>query len=47
MEASEPGQQDGRILLIDDDAALGGYLVRVLHQRGGFDAVHERLAVAP
>ena len=41
MEASEPGQQSGRILLVDDDAALGGYLVRVLHQRGGFDAVHE------
>ena len=29
MEASEPG----RILLIDDDPALGGYLTRVLTRR--------------
>ena len=41
MEASEPGQRDGRILLIDDDAALGGYLTRVLRERGGFDVTHE------
>jgi two-component system, NtrC family, response regulator HydG len=40
MEASEPGQR-GRILLIDDDAALGGYLTRVLRGRGGFDVTHE------
>jgi two-component system response regulator HydG len=36
MEAS----QAGRILLIDDDPALGGYLTRVL-TRGGFDVTHE------
>lgn len=29
MEASESGQQGGRILLIDDDPALGGYLTRL------------------
>ena len=36
MEASQPG----RILLIDDDPALGGYLTRVL-TRGGFEVTHE------
>ncbi|MFY9928301.1 MAG: response regulator [Streptosporangiaceae bacterium] len=36
MDASEPG----RILLIDDDPALGGYLTRVL-TRAGFDVTHE------
>jgi two-component system, NtrC family, response regulator HydG len=36
MEAS----QTGRILLIDDDPALGGYLTRVL-TRGGFEVTHE------
>jgi len=36
MEASQPG----RILLIDDDPALGGYLTRVL-RRGGFEVTHE------
>jgi two-component system, NtrC family, response regulator HydG len=36
MEASQPG----RILLIDDDPALGGYLARVL-TRGGFEVTHE------
>ena len=41
MDASEPGQQRGRILLIDDDPALGGYLTRVLQARGGFDVTHE------
>ncbi len=41
MEASEPGQRDGRILLIDDDAALDDYLTRVLRERGGFDFTHE------
>lgn len=39
-----PGQGDdgepGRILVVDDDQALGGYLVRVL-RRGGFDVAHE------
>jgi LmbE family N-acetylglucosaminyl deacetylase/CheY-like chemotaxis protein len=36
MEASQPG----RILLIDDDPALGGYLSRVL-TRAGFEVTHE------
>jgi len=36
MEARQPG----RILLIDDDPALGGYLTRVL-TRGGFEVTHE------
>jgi DNA-binding response OmpR family regulator len=36
MEASQPG----RILLIDDDPALGGYLTKVL-TRGGFEVTHE------
>ena len=41
MDDNKPGQQPGRILLIDDDRALGGYLMRVLRQRGGFDVTHE------
>jgi two-component system response regulator HydG len=41
MDATEPDQQPGRILLIDDDPALGGYLTRVLRMRGGFDVTHE------
>jgi DNA-binding NtrC family response regulator len=41
MDASVPDQQPGRILLIDDDPALGGYLTRVLRVRGGFDVTHE------
>jgi two-component system response regulator HydG len=41
MESSEPRQQRGRVLLIDDDPALGGYLKRVLSGRGGFDVTHE------
>jgi LmbE family N-acetylglucosaminyl deacetylase/CheY-like chemotaxis protein len=40
MNASEPGHP-GRILLVDDDTALGGYLTRVLRGRGGFDVRHE------
>ena len=36
MGASQPG----RILLIDDDRALGGYLTRIL-TRGGFAVTHE------
>jgi DNA-binding response OmpR family regulator len=36
MEASQPG----RILLINDDPALGGYLTKVL-TRGGFEVTHE------
>jgi DNA-binding NtrC family response regulator len=41
MDASVPDQQPGRILLIDDDPALGGYLTRVLRTRGGFEVTHE------
>jgi two-component system response regulator HydG len=41
MDANEPDQQPGRILLIDDDPALGGYLTRVLRTRGGYDVTHE------
>ena len=40
MEASDTSGQRGRILLVDDDPALGGYLRRVLRS-GGFDVVHE------
>jgi two-component system response regulator HydG len=40
MNANEPGQQPGRILLVDDDPALGGYLMRVLRKRG-FEVTHE------
>lgn len=36
MEASEPGKQPGRILLIDGDPALGGHLTRVMGACGGF-----------
>jgi hypothetical protein len=32
--------QRGRIRLIDDDRALGGYLTRIL-TRGGFAVTHE------
>jgi two-component system, NtrC family, response regulator HydG len=41
MDTNDPGQQPGRILLIDDDPALGGYLTRVLRTRGGFDVAYE------
>ena len=41
MNVSEPGHERGRILLIDDDPALGGYLSRVLRSRGGFHVTHE------
>jgi two-component system response regulator HydG len=41
MDASERDQQPGRILLIDDDPALGGYLTRVLRTRGGFHVTHQ------
>jgi two-component system response regulator HydG len=40
MQASDTSRQQGRILLVDDDSALGGYLCRVL-RRGGFDVAHE------
>jgi ActR/RegA family two-component response regulator len=41
MEASESGQQGEHVLLVDDDPALGAYLVRVLRDRGGFDVTHK------
>ena len=40
MEASDTGSRRGRILLVDDDPALGGYLSRVLRSKG-FDVAHE------
>ena len=40
MEASGVSGQRGRVLLVDDDPALGGYLSRVL-RAGGFDVTHE------
>src|SRR3984885_2876955 len=42
----EPDRPHGRILLIDDDPVLGGYLSRVLRSRGGFEVVHEPDAAA-
>jgi DNA-binding response OmpR family regulator len=41
MGASQPDRPRGRILLIDDDPALGGFLSRVLRSRGGFEVTHE------
>lgn len=41
MDDSERDRQPGRILLIDDDPALGAYLTRVLRTRGGFDVTHQ------
>jgi two-component system response regulator HydG len=46
MQASGPDRPTGRILLIDDDPALGGFLSRVLRTRGGFEVVHEPEATA-
>jgi LmbE family N-acetylglucosaminyl deacetylase/CheY-like chemotaxis protein len=40
MESSDSGSRRGRILLVDDDPALGGYLSRVLRSKG-FDVAHE------
>jgi two-component system, NtrC family, response regulator HydG len=40
MAANDASGQAGRILLVDDDPALGGYLCRVL-RAGGFDVTHE------
>ena len=40
MQASGAGDQQGRILVVDDDPALGKYLCRVLNA-GGFAVVHE------
>ena len=36
----QPEEQRGRILLVDDDPALGGYLRRVLSS-GGYEVTHE------
>jgi len=41
MKTSGTSHERGRILLIDDDPALGAYLARVLRTRGGFDVTHE------
>src|ERR1700728_4440009 len=43
MQTSDTSGQQGRILLVDDDLALGGYLSRVLRTRG-FEVVHELAA---
>ena len=40
MEASHNDSQQGRILVVDDDPALGEYMVRVLRS-GGYDVTHE------
>jgi two-component system response regulator HydG len=40
MGTTDTSGPTGRILLVDDDPALGGYLARIL-RRGGFDVVHE------
>lgn len=40
MEASGASTQRGRVLLVDDDRALGGYLRRVL-LAAGFEVAHE------
>ena len=41
MDASEPGRERGRILLIEDDPDVGWYMSRVLRSPGGFDVTHE------
>ena len=46
MESGQPSQVRGRILLIDDDLALGAYLARVLQARGPFEVTHELNAAA-
>jgi two-component system, NtrC family, response regulator HydG len=43
MQTSDTSGQQGRILLVDDDLALGGYLSRVLRTRG-FEVAHELAA---
>jgi CheY-like chemotaxis protein len=40
------GQTRGRILLVDDDLALGAYLARVLRTHGQFEVTHELDAAA-
>ena len=46
MEAGQPSQVRGRILLIDDDLALGAYLARALRAQGPFEVTHELNAAA-
>jgi LmbE family N-acetylglucosaminyl deacetylase len=46
MPGDGPSQTRGRILLIDDDLALGGYLSRVLRTHGPFEVTHELDAAA-
>src|SRR2546426_10510013 len=46
MEAGQPSQVRGRILLIDDDLALGAYLARALRAQGPFDVTHDLNAAA-
>jgi LmbE family N-acetylglucosaminyl deacetylase len=41
MNNGQPDQMRGRILLIDDDLALGAYLARVLRTHGQFEVTHE------
>jgi LmbE family N-acetylglucosaminyl deacetylase len=41
MQGGQPDQMRGRILLIDDDLALGAYLARVLRTHGRFEVTHE------
>jgi LmbE family N-acetylglucosaminyl deacetylase len=41
MDATERDQQPARILLTDDDPALGGCLTRVLRTHGCFDVTHQ------
>jgi DNA-binding NtrC family response regulator len=46
MESGRPGQRRGRILLIDDDPALGAYLARILRTHGPFEVGYELSAVS-
>src|SRR5690349_8590456 len=46
MEGDRSSQTRGRILVIDDDLALRGYLSRVLRTHGQFEVTHELDAAA-
>ncbi len=41
MVTSKPERGPGKVLLVDDDQALGRSLVRALSSRGGFDVTYE------
>jgi DNA-binding NtrC family response regulator len=41
MDGSAASRTRGRILLVDDDLALGAYLARVLRTHGRFEVTHE------